>query len=191
MFYHCLTGTLTLFFMISMEMRLKASEESSDNTLGLESKIEQILEIHYLSTSFRSPFNKTSIQNGAAKIQIWRDLPPDPQSDSLECLGYQWLFTGRGFKMGEGAKKVFDTISSITSLELRLVDVSFETESIDKRGQLKKVPRIKPYLQMKVQRETAKKISIPNHELRKLLRENLEECLKWGRAHITEKEILL
>jgi hypothetical protein len=184
-FYHCLTWTLMLFFSF---YRLSPAS-AQDQTPKLENKVESLLEIFYLNSAFRSPYDKTSVENAAAVIQVWRDLPAEPRAEQIECLGYQWLLTGRGAKMGEGASKVFQEIPSLNSIELKLVDVEFETESIDKRGKLKPKAIVKPYLRMRVTRESLAKSASSSTDLKKLLRENNEECLKWGRAQIAEKEI--
>lgn len=162
---------------------------AQDQAPKSEEKIEKLLEIYYLNPQFRSPYDKTSIEDAAATIQVWRDLPAEPRAEQIECLGYQWLLTGRGAKMGEGASKVFQEIPSVNSIELKLVDVEFETESVDKRGKLKPKAIVKPYLRMKITRESLSKSSSSSPDLKKILRENLDECLKWGRAQISEKEI--
>lgn len=151
-------------------------------------QIEKLMEINYLKESKKSPFDTIQLQGPNVHITVWKGLPPDPNPAKIECLGYQWLLTGRGQRLGVGAQEVFRTFSSINEITLELVDVAFELQSSDGHGhgQFKKVPKKKTYLLMTAQREQLKDAKYSRENFK-----NQKECLEIGRRSISKREVKL
>lgn len=181
-YYHSLT-VLIIYF-------LAANAQSAENSPDAF-KLEQIMEIQFLKPEMRSEHEFTKVEGGTATIQVWRDLPPEPKSDDIECLGYQWLISGRGSKIGSGASEVFKSFPHLEKLTLRLVDLSFSTQSLDKKGKLGKKTTVEPYLTMSISRTEMQRFSVDIERVKKELRSGTESCLKVGRRLNMEKEIKL
>lgn len=147
------------------------------------------LEIIYLKPELRTSFDFVRIENGIGTISVWRDLPPNPSAERLECTGYQWLISGRGEKIGEGAREVFQRFTELQSLKLELVEVEHKTKSVDGRGKLQKTEEAKPLLKMTIDRSTALGIKGSIDDVKKELRSNLEQCLKIGRELTRDREV--
>ena len=159
------------------------------STEGAESEqIEKIMEIFYLKPEMRSAYDTVKVEAGQAKISIWRDLPPNPLPDKVECLGYEWLLTGRGQHIGKGVRKVFEQLPSIQSVELSLVELSFKTKSGDGKGKIEKQTEAKTYLKLKVDR--AKVLSSAPLEKMEVF-QDLQKCLGLGRQMVSQREINL
>jgi len=156
-----------------------------------EERIERIMEIFYLKSEIKSPYDSIELERDTASISAWREIPPNPNPDSIECLGYQWLLSGRGTKIGSGAAKVFDEFPELNSLELRFVDLDFASESKDGHGKLTKQAKPRTYLKLRVHRSEIEKYRIDNDKLKKQLRQDVSSCVQIGRRLKIEKEIQL
>lgn len=183
MSYHRLSRIFIYFFSLTLNVSLALSPE--------EQKLESLMEIHYLNDKTKSSHDLVKVNGPDAFIQVWRDLPPEPRADEIECLGYQWLISGRGAKIGEGVSEVFKNFPKLQTLELRLVDIDFDTESLDKRGKLKRTEKLKTYLRMKIKRSEVEKYLIETDKVKKELRSGTGACIKIGRKLNIEKEIQL
>jgi len=160
------------------------------SALGANDQIEFILQIHLLQPAMKSPFDSIEISENSASVRVWRDLPPQPDPDRVECLGYRWLLTGRGERLGKGAREVFEQFPSLENLNLELVEVDFLNQSIDKHGKLKRVEKSRPYLQLTIDRPSALSISRKAAELwKRKLGSDITSCLKVGRRLIKLKEL--
>lgn len=164
---------------------LLVSFEASDQA-KIINQIEKIMEIHYLQESKKSPFDVIQITGPSAFISVWRGLPPDPNPAKIECLGYQWLLTGRGKKIGAGAGEVFRQFSELKEITLELVEVDFKTEPVDGKGQYKKTATKRPYLTMTATRDLLKDAAVSRQSLN-----DLNQCLETGRRLIAKREIKL
>lgn len=151
----------------------------------------EIMQILYVNEKFKSPVDKVEIRGQEAFIQVWRDLPENPLSDRVECLGYQWLLSGRGDKMGYGAVEVFQEFPQLQSIELQLLEVDRGVKSKDKRGLLEKDWKAKSYLKLKLTRSEIEKFRVDSKNLKKNLRRDQASCLKIGRRLNLMKEINL
>jgi len=156
-----------------------------------EDRIERIMEIFYLKSEIKSPYDSIELKSDSATISAWREIPPNPNPDFIECLGYQWLLSGRGTKIGDGAAKVFIEFPELNSLELRLVDLDFVSESKDGHGKLNKQAKPRTYLKLRVQRSEIEKYRIDNDKFKKQLRQDVSSCIQIGRRLKIEKEIQL
>lgn len=154
-----------------------------------EETLLKSLEIIYLKPELRTSFDFVRIENGTALISVWRDLPPNPSAERLECTGYQWLLSGRGEKIGEGAREVFQKFTDLQSLKLELVEVEHKTKSVDGRGRLQKTEEAKPLLKMTIDRSSALGIKGSIEDIKKELRSSLEKCLKIGRDLTRDREV--
>jgi hypothetical protein len=178
---------LVFFAMALVVPSLSAQEQVKDPTL----KMLELMQILYVNDQYRSPFDKVEIRGNQAFIQVWRDLPTNPVREKIECLGYQWLLSGRGEKMGRGALEVFEEFQSLQSIQLELVEVEREVKSVDKRGKLAKDHKVKPYLRYKLERSEILKFKADNENLKRNLRKDQASCLKIGRRVTMQKEIFL
>jgi hypothetical protein len=152
-----------------------------------EQRIEELLQIHYLRPEAKSPYDKLEIKDNEVFISVWRDLPPDPKAEKIECLGYQWLFAGRGQKLGEGASGVFREFSDLKTIHLKLVRVDYTLETNDGgHGKYERHAKVTPYLEMSVERG-----KVPKEGFSKDVFQNQTECLNVGRNLISKKEIKL
>lgn len=149
------------------------------------------LEIIYLKPERRSPHDRVLIENGQAQIRVWRELPQNPIPEKVECGGYQWLLTGRGEKLGAGAKEVFRKFPNLSNLQLELVENETKSETVDKKGKLKKVMLAKPYLRLDIDRASAAKIPENTKEIRKQIGANTASCVAWGRQIVSKREVNL
>ncbi len=154
-----------------------------------EETLLKSLEIIYLKPELRTSFDFVRIENGTATISVWRDLPPNPSAERLECTGYQWLLSGRGEKIGEGAREVFQKFTDLQSLKLELVEVEHKTKSVDGRGKLQKTEEAKPLLKMTIDRASALGIKGSIEDVKRELRASLEKCLKIGRDLTRDREV--
>lgn len=167
-------------------MGLQASNQANENKPSPAEIIEKIMEVHILKPEMKSPFDFVQVKNKEVLISVWRDLPPEPQKEKIECLGYQWLLTGRGQKMGEGASKVFELFPDLKQMTLQLVEADFTLETTDGgRGKMKKKVLSRPYLTMTVVRENLQKL-LPNSQKLKNDLKNTTTCLEIGRKVITQ-----
>ena len=114
---------LTSLLLITIGLPGQASI-GRDATLTPE-KIEKMMEIHYIQPHMKSPYDSIEIKDSEAFISIWRDLPPEPDPAKIECVGYQWLLTGRGQKLGLGAAEIFKKFPDLKRITLNFVEVSF------------------------------------------------------------------
>ena len=156
-----------------------------------EEGLLKTLEIIYLKPQMRTNFDFVRFENGSALISVWRDLPPNPQVDRLECTAYQWLLSGRGEKMGDGAREAFQKFPELQSIQLELVEVDYKTKSMDGRGKLQKVEESRPLIRMTIDRQTALNIQEPIQDLKQELRTSVEKCLSRGRSLVRNKEVTL
>ncbi|MBN8554118.1 MAG: hypothetical protein J0L93_01630 [Deltaproteobacteria bacterium] len=135
----------------------------------------------------KSPFDKIEIKDNQVFISVWRDLPPEPKAEKIECLGYQWLLSGRGQKVGQGAAAVFKEFPDLEAVHLDFVKVDYQL--ISKKGEPGKYERKgipTAYLSM-----TAEKSKLPKESFSKEALQVQENCLKVGRNYISKKEIKL
>lgn len=154
-----------------------------------EANIERILQIHYLKPHMKSPYDTIKVEGSTAKISVWRDLPTEPNLEKLECQAYQWILTGRGAKLGEGAAIVFQNLPGLSQIELELVELEFKIEKLDRRGKLKKVAVRKPIIKTIAERSKvsrSKTAHAPN--LRNVMMKNSDSCLKIGRSLLARKD---
>jgi len=161
-------------------------------TLAFSSKEEDLiksLEIIYLKPDLRTSFDFAKVEDGIARISVWRDLPPNPQPDRVECTAYQWLLSGRGEKLGEGAKEVFQKFQDLKAIQLNLVEVEHKTQSTDGRGKLQKVEEARSLVKITIDRESALSLKPTSQELKKELRSSLQKCLELGRSVTKDKEV--
>lgn len=172
---------LMSFFLGTLAPILASKEESLLKTL----------EIIYLKPDFRTSYDFVRIENGIATISVWRDLPPNPSAERLECTGYQWLLSGRGEKIGEGAREVFQKFDDLQALKLELVEVEHKTKSVDGRGKLQKVEEAKTLVKITLDRSSALGIKGSIDEVKRNLRSSLEQCLKVGRELTKDREVSL
>lgn len=149
------------------------------------------MEIHYLRDELKSPSDQVKVTGDEVLLKVWRDLPPDPNKDRIECTGYQWLLTGRGQRLGEGARAVFDRYPEIQKIRLELLEYEFKSKGIDGRGKLKREEIVKPYLRMMLERKDLGNLESPSRSLKKAMFSNLQSCLEVGRQFVKSKEILL
>ncbi len=156
-----------------------------------ESRIEELLEIHYLRPEMKSPYDSIKIDGAVANISVWRDLPPEPSAQKIECMGYQWLLTGRGQKLGQGAVEVFKEFPNLQRIHLELVEVDFELKGTDGHGQYERISKKRPYLKMTAERSQIQNQKLPAPEMKAALMKDLDSCLKIGRVWISTKEIQL
>lgn len=156
-----------------------------------EKKIEELMQIHYLNNKLKSPFDQISVEGDQVRIQVWRDIPVNADPKRVECLGYQWLLSGRGKKMGSGADAVFKAFPQLQNIQLALVEVTYSTESVNGQGQLKKKAEVKPYLRMSLGRKELQRFSIDQDLLKRKIRESTSECLAIGRKLNISKEVSL
>lgn len=153
--------------------------------------LEKTLQLFYLNSTTRSPYDKIEIQGDLAILQVWRDLPPRPQKDRLECLGYRWLLTGRGERMGEGAKTVFEKFPELNGLRLEFFELKFAVKSKDGKGALERDVTKNPYLKMEITRERLDRFRIDNDVLKEKLHEDTATCVRLGRRVNPKMEIQL
>ncbi len=152
-----------------------------------ESRIEKITQIFYLKPEMRSPYDKIQIEGSQLNLQVWKDLPSDPQADKVECSGYQWLLTGRGQKMGQGAQQVFANFAEIQSIQLEFVELAFQSKRVDGKGRLQKEIKPKIYLKLWMDRSTsAAQGAVTKESLR-----DSAQCLKVGRSIVSKREVTL
>lgn len=156
-----------------------------------ERQLEELMQILYLRPEFKSSQDRVQIQGNNASIRVWRDLPPNPEESRIECLGYQWLLSGRGAKMGMGAKEVFKKFPNLQTITLELVELEFDHKSVNKRGKLQRVEKPRVYLRMRIKRSELAKFIVENKKLKDLLRRDVRSCLRVGRRLRMFKEIFL
>jgi len=154
-------------------------------------KLIKVLEVIYLKPERRSPHDKVVIQGDRASIQVWKELPPNPVADRVECSGYQWLLTGRGQKLGFGAKRAFKDFPSLNQIQIEFVENETRVESVDKKGKLKKVMVPKPYLKISIDRSRAARIPDDTQKVREQIRNDTASCVNWGRSIVASREINL
>ena len=149
------------------------------------------MEIHYIQPHMKSPYDSIEIKGSEAFISIWRDLPPEPDPAKIECVGYQWLLTGRGQKLGLGAAEIFKKFPDLKRITLNFVEVSFKTDGVDDRGKLKKSSKIHPYFS--VSSERSKILSYKPHQniLKKNLAKNNNACVHIGRQMVNDRKLKL
>jgi hypothetical protein len=164
------------------------TEEGDKNA---DSRLLEIMQILYVNSKYQSPFDRVEIRGSEAFIQVWRDLPPNPVKEKLECQGYQWLLSGRGEKMGYGAIEVFEQFKNLQSIQLELVEVDRDVKSVDKRGKLEKDWKPKVYLRFKLMRDDILKFKADQENLKRNLRKDQASCLKIGRRVNLQKDIQL
>lgn len=149
------------------------------------------MEIHYIRPEMKSPYDSITIKDGKASISVWRDLPPDPSPAKIECLGYQWLLTGRGQKMGLGASEVFKALPELQSISLELVEVDFQSNSRDKKGKIERQSVKRPYLTMSIDRAKIDAHPMNQQQLKADIQKDTARCTEVGRQLISTKEIKL
>jgi hypothetical protein len=154
-------------------------------------QIEKITEIFFVKKEFLSPYDRVLIKDGTVFLQVWRDQPADPDPARVECLGYQWLLTGRGQNIGEGAPRVFREFPEIHSVQLDLIELEFSEKSVDGRGKLAKEAKPKTYLRLAADRAALSSMNTPARELKKQLQSDTKKCVDWGRQFIRRREITL
>lgn len=179
------------FCLIFIGLTLRTQAQESKGLSDNEKKIEEIMQIHYLKPQMKSSQDIISIQGPIALIRVWRDLPPNPDPAKIECLGYQWLLTGRGERMGNGVFEVFKELPELEAVQLELVDIDFDVESVDKKGKLKRAEKVKPYLRMRVEKKQAERFRSKTKELRKVMIDSEKRCIDYGRQLRIAKEINL
>jgi len=179
---------VTLFFAIHICATNLLADESSKSE---ESKLVEMLQIFYVNDKMKSPYDQIEIKGSEAFVQVWRDLPLNPVKEKVECLGYQWLLSGRGEKMGVGALEVFKSFPNLKALNLDLVEVENGVKSVNQRGQLAQQATIKRYLHYRIERDEIQKFSVDQDNLKKNLRKDQASCLKIGRRLNMQKELNL
>jgi len=147
-----------------------------------ETQIEEMMMIHYLNPGMKSDYDWVKVTGKGVDISVWRDLPPNPDSESLQCLAYEWLLTGRGQKMGLGAYEIFRNFPLLEEISLQFVDLKFEVESKDGKGRFTRAVKPKVYLKAKILKSEIQKYKIENSELRTRMQSNLKTCLGIGRS---------
>lgn len=179
------------FCVVFISLALRTQAQPNQSLSDKEKKIEEIMQIHYLKPQMKSSQDIISIQGPIALIRVWRDLPPNPDPTKIECLGYQWLLTGRGERMGEGVFEVFKELPELEAIQLELVDIDFELESVDKKGKLKRLEKVKPYLKMRVEKKQAERFRSNTKKLRQIMMDSERRCIDYGRQLRIAKEINL
>ncbi len=195
---------LTVFFAIpnvvsSIEAQEQAPAENrvepkiltEEGKKSLEKRLIEMMQILYVNEKYQSPFDRVEIRGADAFIQVWRDLPQNPVKEKVECLGYQWLLSGRGEKMGFGALDVFKEFPQLQSIQLELVEAEDTVKSVNKKGKLAKDWKLTPYLKYRLDREEILKFSADRENLKRNLRRDQASCLKIGRRVKMLKEINL
>jgi hypothetical protein len=182
--------TIAFFFtsivLVSFGLQAQVSPSSPSEQGQMINEIEKIMEIHYLQQSKKSPFDVIQVQGPSVFISVWRGLPPDPNAEKIECLGYQWLLTGRGQKLGAGAGEVFRVFPALKEITLELDEVQNELISDGGHGLYKKQPKKKAYLTMTVQRDQLQGAKIFRENLK-----NQKQCLETGRSLVSKREVKL
>lgn len=189
-----LSGLLSLL-VSSASIEAQETQKPSTYTEAAQksrlAKIEEILQIHYLNESYKSPYDRVEIQGDQVKVSVWRDLPTQPSPENVECVGYRWLLSGRGDRMGFGASRVFEEFPEIASIELSLYELNFDVKSKDGRGQLEREIEAKRFLRYKILRSDAQILKNKDERLKEELRDSTERCLTIGRRLKMEREISL
>ncbi len=93
--------------------------------------------------------------------------------------------------MGAGARDVFKDFPNLTGIQLELVENETKSETVHKKGKLKKVLIAKPYLRMSIDRARASRIPENTKEIRKQIDKDTASCVNWGRALVATKEVNL
>lgn len=186
----------SLFFsiLILTPLKLLTAETQfvaplSDNDKA--GRIVKQMELIYLKPEMKSPYDKVQLNAGTLSVSIWRDLPPDPQAEKIECTGYQWLLTGRGEHMGEGAKTVFQKFPDLRAIQLEFVELTTKSKPLDGKGKLQKEMIPKTYMKMVADREPLLASKTGEADLKKLLRKDTTTCVKVGRELISKREVTL
>lgn len=179
-------------FLIFLSLLSQPGAAPAPSLTGREEQLAKVLEAYYLKPEMRSPEDRIQIEGSKATIRLWRDLPPDPQADKIECLGYQWLLAGRGQHIGDGAKEVFKAYPELESLSLEFVELEFRSKSVDGRGKLQKQMLTRRYLSLTAERATLlSSASSDSQKLKQELQQDTPRCLKLGRSLISKKELSL
>jgi hypothetical protein len=189
--------TLFLGFIHSFLVLLSLGGQASSQTTEPQAvnpqidRIERMMQFFYVNPKYRTSVDTAELSNKTLKISQWRGLPPDPSPQKIECLGYQWLLSGRGKKMGEGASQVFKENPEIEKIVLELVELEGSLVSTDHRGKYEKAVKKRPYLRMTAERAAFENFPMKARALKTALQKSTSECLRIGRLYITEKEIQL
>lgn len=173
-------GVLFCFAFFAIPFLLGSELAYGQASSPEEKKIEEMMMIHYLNPQMKSDYDRVAVSGDKAKISLWRDLPPNPDPERIQCLGYEWLLTGRGEKMGRGAYEVFKSFPELNEISLQFVDLKFKVESKDHKGKFTRKEEARVYLKVSVLRSEIEKYKIDNQELRSRLQSNLKTCLGIG-----------
>jgi len=156
-----------------------------------EERIAKQMEIFYLKPEKLSPHDRIWVSGQEAFVDIWRDLPPNPEEAKVECLGYQWILAGRGKNIGQGAKSLFQSIPDLAQITLTLVEVDVGVKSRTGKGKLEKTSTPRPYFRVTAERSKVMASSYSQDQLKEQLHGSVEGCLKIGRELVSRKEIRL
>jgi len=187
----------SLFFIaltlstLSMPVKAQSGFTAPLSDADKSERIAKEMELYYLKPEMRNPYDRVQLQNGIATFTVWRDLPADPQADRTECAGYEWLLTGRGMKLGKGARSVFEKFPDVNAIQLQFIELEFKTKSVDGKGKLQKESTAKVYLRMTVERGKALGLKMTESQLQELLTKDAATCLKTGREIVSNREVYL
>jgi len=156
---------------------------------SLPEKTESITNIFYVRPEMRTKHDQIEISGSTLKMAVWYDLPPNPNTDQIECLAYRWLLGGRGQRLGHGAAEIFKRHKEIEQIQLEMFELDFKTESVDGRGKLRKVDIKRPYARVAAHRSYFQDSSKSQQEWKSSLWGGLADCLQTGRSYRVRKDI--
>jgi hypothetical protein len=156
---------------------------------GSPSQVESITNVFYVRPELRNPHDQISRVGGKLLLSVAYDLPPNPNAELIECLGYRWLLGGRGQRLGAGAPEIYKRFRDIEEIELELYQLESKTKSQDGRGKLEKLLEKKVYSRFSVSPEPLREKNWSAEEWKAALWESPNRCLELGRELQVRKEI--
>lgn len=139
------------------------------------------MRVFYLQPKYRTPHEFLKVREGFVHIRLWQELPPNPNAEKIKCMGYQWLLTGRGQKIGRGIYEVWRQFPDLNRIRLEFVELKFESVSTDGKGKLDKKASVDSYLIVEAQRDPFLREEINSDSLQQEMRTSTKTCVEIGR----------